>query len=88
MAPVRPQVKDYNHGAMYPLWRGMNIDNFFDIATWAKEGIVDNVLMLGTGDKQNSWTTAWEAEVKSFKNKLNGTDTRLTLHYLINGATK
>ena len=88
MAPVRPQVKAYDHGSMYPLWRGMNIDNFFDIETWSREGIVDNVVMLGTGHQQNAWTPEWEAEVKYFKSKLAGTSTRLTLHYLINGSTQ
>jgi hypothetical protein len=87
MAPVRPQVGPYNHGATYPVWNGMNIDNFFDIATWAKEGLVDAVLMLGTGHRQAKWTPEWDAEVEAFRAKLAGTRTRLSLHYLINGST-
>ena len=90
MAPVRPRVVgSFDHGSMFPWWYYANIDNFFDIETWAKKGIVDNVIMLGTGHLQREWTPGWEKEVAAFRAKLAGTDTRLTLHYLINdGGTE
>ena len=86
MAPVRVPVGAAGHGSMYPWWQRTNIDNFFDIETWAKKGIVDNVIMLGTDHQQQLWSDEWKREVKAFHDKLAGTGTRLTLHYLINGA--
>ncbi len=86
MAAVHTTVGPYNHGSMYPWWEQTSIDNFFDIAAWAHKGFVDNVIMLGTGHRQSNWTPQWQAEVKAFKAKLAGTPTRLTLHYLSNGA--
>ena len=80
------KVGPYDHGSMYPWLNRCSIDNYFDIGTWAKRGIVDNVIMLGTGHQQNEWTQGWKDEVKAFKAKLEGTDTKLTLHYLINSA--
>ncbi len=88
MAPVRESVGAYDHGAMYPLWKGMNIDNFFQIDRWAQEGFVDAVVMLGTGHRQKGWSPAWDAEVSAFRAKLAGTDTRLVLHLLANSALK
>ena len=85
MAPVRPQrVGPYDHGSMYPWLYRYSIDNYFDIETWAKRGIVDSVMMLGTGHKQHDWTQGWKDEVKAFKAKLAGTSTKLTLHFLVN----
>jgi len=86
MAPVDAQkVGKYDHGSMYPWLENYSIDNYFDIETWAKRGIVDSVMMLGTGHRQLEWTQGWKDEVKAFKAKLDGTNTKLTLHFLING---
>ena len=85
MAPVNARkVGPYNHGSMYPWLEHYSIDNYFDIETWARRGIVDSVMMLGTGHRQRDWTQGWKDEVKAFKAKLAGTDTRLTLHFLVN----
>lgn len=87
MAPVRG-VDSIAHGSMYPWLQHYNIDNYFDIETWAKRGIVDTVMMLGTGHQQSKWTKEWKDEVQAFKKKIAGTNTRLALHYLSNGDEK
>jgi hypothetical protein len=86
MAAVHSAIGLYDHGSMYPWWHKASIDNFFDVETWAHKGLVDNVIMLGTAHQQNEWSQKWKDEVKAFKAKLAGTSTRLTLHYLANGA--
>ncbi len=89
MAPVRSsQVKPVNLGAMYPWWPRMSWQDFFDVKTWAREGIVDNVILLGTGHKQNGWPMEWQGEVKAVRRELAGTDTKLTLHYLSDSASQ
>jgi hypothetical protein len=88
MAPVHDSVPFHDHGAMYKLWEGINIDNFFQIRKWAKEGIVDTVIMLGTTHNMPHWPSRWDKEISAFKAKLKGTKTKLALHYLVNSGTK
>lgn len=92
MAPVRTSVYEGGRhvnsslGSMFPWWVRADIDDMFDIATWAKRGSVDMVLMVGTQYQQERWTPAWTDEVARFKAKLAGTRTKLGVHYLVNGA--
>ena len=83
MAPVRG-MGSIAHGSMYPWWGAYNIDNFFDIRTWAQKGFVDNVIMLGTKHRQDTWGPEWHEAVQRFADHLAGTKTRLTLHLLVN----
>ena len=86
MAPVRG-AGSIAHGSMYPWWGTTSIDNFFDIRTWARKGIVDNVIMLGTQHRQEAWGPEWQESVRRFAEHLEGTGTRLTMHLLVNGST-
>ena len=87
MAPLRPgAVRKFNLGAMYPWWNRMSWRDFFAVREWAQKGIVDNVLLLGTGHQQDTWDTDWKQELKAVSRELEGTSTKLSLHYLINGA--
>ena len=86
MAPVRG-AGSIAHGSMYPWWGAYNLDNFFDIRTWAQKGIVDNVIMLGTKHRQDTWGPEWHEAVQRFAERLAGTQTRLSLHLLVNHST-
>ncbi len=86
MAPIRG-AGSIAHGSMYPWWGAYNIDNFFDIRTWAQKGIVDNVIMLGTKHRQDTWGPEWHEAVQRFSERLAGTQTRLSLHLLVNHST-
>ena len=76
------------HGSMYDWWGTANIDNFFDIRTWAQKGYVDNVIMIGTRYHQDTWDKPWKDNVRSFADHLKGTKTRLSLHVLVGGDPK
>ena len=81
MAPIIGASK-IAHGSMYPWWARYNIDNFFDIRTWAQKGYVDTVIMLGTEHHQTVWDQKWKGAVQRFADHLKGTKTRLCLHML------
>lgn len=96
MAPVDSKMFDgmrnpvvesrYAHGSMFPWWKDVSIDDFFDIKTWAKHGSVDLVLMLGTGYRQGEWNQKCRDEVARFRKCINGTKTRLGIHFLVDNS--
>ena len=81
MAPI-PCADKIAHGSMYPWWTYANIDNFFDIRTWAQRGLVDNVIMIGANHRLTDWSDKWHQSVEDFARHLEGTKTRLSLHVL------
>ena len=93
MAPVRLDAMrdvcreawiDFSYGTNFPFWRHTSIDDYFDIAAWAKKGYVDNVIMLGHALHQTAWPQSWQKEAALFKERLAGTPVRLSLHLLAN----
>ncbi len=78
---VPPGLWRFAHGATFLWWRNYDIDDFFDITTWAKKGYVDTVIMLGTGYRQVAWSEKWDAEIARFRKHLEGTNTKLAIHH-------
>jgi len=65
MVPVSENIP-YSYGSMYGVFDGFHHQSLFDCGTWARENIVDNILMLGTPTGWKQWSSQWDSEILGF----------------------